>query len=300
MKTKLAFISLFVLIAFLLQAQSASKTELRFGLMTDIQYCSSPASGTRYYQSSLLKARQIVMDLNKEKADFTIHLGDLIDRDVASYDSILPIVHKLNKPIFFAYGNHDYNVSEKYKSVIDSIHGQSRSYYSFHKKGWRCVILNTNEMSVYAYPAGSPQKLHADSLLKTLKSNGSINAQPWNGGVGSDQLKWLEMELKSAQKAHQQVLVFGHHPIYPAGSENALNDVSIVQLLERYSCVKAYFCGHKHEGGFAQKGDIAFFNLKGVVETPVSISYGIVVLTSDSLSLIGKGRETSKVLHLKK
>jgi predicted phosphodiesterase len=299
MKIKLAIISIFVLLVFTLQAQSTCKTELRFGLMTDIQYCSSPSSGTRYYQNSLSKVRQIVTEFNKENVDFTIHLGDLIDRDARSYDSILPIVRKLKTAIYFAYGNHDFNVSESYKLRIDSIHSQRHSYYSFQKNGWRLIVLNTNDISSYAYPAGSANKLYADSLIKVLKLRGKVEAHPWNGGVGSKQLKWLESELENATKKRQLVAVFGHHPIYPPAADNVLNDTEISELLGKFSCAKAYFCGHSHAGNFATKNNIYFFNQKGVVETPQSNAYSIVELTTDSIRIKGFEREINRILPIK-
>lgn len=37
----------------------------------------------------------------------------------------------------------------------------------------------------------------------------------YNGGVGAEQVKWLEEELAEASQAGQRVIVFGHVPIHP-------------------------------------------------------------------------------------
>lgn len=37
----------------------------------------------------------------------------------------------------------------------------------------------------------------------------------YNGGVGKDQLLWLENELSEATAAGQRVIAFGHVPIHP-------------------------------------------------------------------------------------
>lgn len=37
----------------------------------------------------------------------------------------------------------------------------------------------------------------------------------YNGGVGKEQLLWLEKELTEATAAGQRVIAFGHVPIHP-------------------------------------------------------------------------------------
>lgn len=45
----------------------------------------------------------------------------------------------------------------------------------------------------------------------------------YNGGIGDEQLLWLENELQQASEAGQQVITFGHVPIHPDnGSTNCL------------------------------------------------------------------------------
>lgn len=291
--------SFLVFFALSVSAQFVSKVAVRFGLLSDIQYCDTTTLGSRFYKNSLAKTVEIVTKFNALTLDFSIHLGDIIDRDIESYDSILSIIRQLKNPVYFAYGNHDYNVSEKFISSIDSIHRQSKSYYSFSKNGWRCIVLNTNDISIYGNPVGSRMMILADSITRSLKLQGKSNGQPWNGGLGPMQMQWLQHELENATQAHQLTVVFGHHPIYPPAADNALNDSEILQLLEKFSCVKAYFCGHKHLGNFSEKNSIYFFNQKGVVETPHSNAYSIVELSSDSIHIQGFGREPNRNLPIK-
>lgn len=38
----------------------------------------------------------------------------------------------------------------------------------------------------------------------------------YNGGVGPEQLRWLEQQLADASRAGQRVVAFGHVPLHPA------------------------------------------------------------------------------------
>ena len=288
-KVLLAALSAVIILVFLI-CRPAEK--ISFGVISDIQYCDYKASGTRFYKNSLDKTVEVVNELNKKDLAFTIHLGDLIDRDVKSYDSIMPIVRKLNMPIYFAYGNHDYNIQDNFKSSIDSIHQQKKSYYSFTKANWRFIVLNTNDISSYAYPTGSERAIFSDSIIGSMKQ--SSNIQPWNGGVGDLQMKWLKENLEAAKQQNENVIVFGHHPVFPSSGHNLLNDKEIVDVFENYSCVKFYFCGHNHAGDFDEKNGIRYVTVKGMVESASKIAYSVVEITKDKIKINGFGQELDR------
>lgn len=282
-----------------LEAGNNVNDTIKFGLITDIQYCNCPPSGTRFYSHSLRKTRQALDSLNEINLSFILHTGDLIDRDIQSYSSILPLFKNMKMPCYFAYGNHDYNVPDKMKDSLNAIHGQKNDYFSFKIQNWNFIILNTNDISKYSHPANSTQAQLSDSIISTLKNAGRKNILPWNGGIGSEQMNWLTNTLSVAQQNNEKVILFGHHPVYPASADNALNDIEIIRLLEKYPCIKAYFCGHHHDGNFAVNNNIYYINLKSVVDTPDSTSFAWIELTSNTMFIHGYGRENLRKINFK-
>ena len=72
-------------------AKGAEQPKLEFGVVPDVQYCDCEINGTRYYRNSVSKLIDASQVLNQENVDFTVQLGDLIDRDLQSFSTILPI-----------------------------------------------------------------------------------------------------------------------------------------------------------------------------------------------------------------
>ena len=57
-----------------------------FGLLTDVQYADAASQGERHFRESIPKLKAAVEDLGKEKLPFSLHLGDVIDRDFSSFE----------------------------------------------------------------------------------------------------------------------------------------------------------------------------------------------------------------------
>src|SRR5690554_168209 len=82
---------------------------VKFGIIADIQYCDCDTRGSRYYRNSLQKLEECVVNLNRAEVQFTVNLGDLVDRDTPkNMDSVLVRLDKLNATVFNLTGNHDY------------------------------------------------------------------------------------------------------------------------------------------------------------------------------------------------
>src|SRR5690606_33154640 len=88
-----------------------------FGLIADIQYADVESSGKRDYRGSLARARKAVSMLNDHELAFTVHCGDLIDRDYASFDAPLAILRNLRAPVHFVVGNHEFSVADSLKRL---------------------------------------------------------------------------------------------------------------------------------------------------------------------------------------
>ena len=102
-----------------------------FGVVTDVQYCDCEPAGTRFYRSSLSKLREAVGSFKSDSLAFIVNLGDLIDKDFASYKPVMNILDSSGLKVWHATGNHDYSVDQKFKKRIPQLEGNKNGYYSF-------------------------------------------------------------------------------------------------------------------------------------------------------------------------
>jgi hypothetical protein len=171
-------------------------------------------------------------------------------------------------------------------------------YYTFRSGGIRFVMLDSNDLSTYKRPASSPATRSSAALLKRLQEAKAPGAQPWNGGLAETQLAWLDRELTAADAAQERVIVCGHHPLLPADPHQAWNFEEILAVLDRHSCVAAYFNGHNHAGGFAERKGIAYVTFRSMLHKPDVTAFSVVEVHADRIVITGHGREESRVLTL--
>lgn len=233
-----------------------------------------------------------------EKPAFLIQLGDLIERDGKNFVPTLATFENLNFPVFHVLGNHDYEVDLPQKDSLVEILQMPHAYYTFVRKDWRFIVLDGNDLSFYATQAGSSQSVERDSLFEKTKASSLPQAKIWNGGIGQQQLAWMEQTLALAEKKKQRVMVFCHFPIFPESIYNLWNDDEVLSLLKRHPQVVAYLAGHNHQGGYGEYAGIHFLTLKAMVETPEENAFAFMSLYSDSVVIKGYGRESNRVLPL--
>lgn len=275
-----------------LQAQDT----ITFGVVSDCQYCDCEAKGVRQYRLSPAKLDSCISFFNTQQLDFVVHLGDLIDHNFASYDTVLPRFQLLKAPVKHVLGNHDWMVKRELRETVVNRIGLSSPYYSFTQGSWKFIVLNGNDLSFFA-PQNRRQKDERDSLTVWLAQNFRTNPMPWNGGVGREQRMWLVAELEQAQRERLKVIVMNHFPILPKGGHNLWNDRQLVALLLNYPCVKAYLNGHYHPGNYVQQAGVHFVTFKGMVDTHEN-AFATVTLTSDSILIRGYGRQPSYRLKI--
>ena len=280
-------------------APAADQPLLSFGLITDIQYADADAQGERHYRESLPKLREAVADLAKEKLPFTLHLGDLIDHDAASFATILPLLGPLGHPVRHLLGNHDFDVVDPEKSGVSKRMGMPADFYSFTVSGVRFLMLDTNDLSTYKHAADSDATAEGTKAMKALAATGAKNAKPWNGGVSRAQLMWLEAELSAADKAGQQVIVCSHHPLLPEEGHQTWNNREVLDLLRGQRHVRGCFCGHNHAGNEVMDDGVPHITFKSLLHQPGVTAYSVVRLYRDRLAIEGRGRETSRVIPLR-
>ncbi|GAB5536228.1 MAG: metallophosphoesterase [Rubricoccaceae bacterium] len=269
-----------------------------FGVIADAQYCDCPPYLNRYYRASLGKMHNATDALDAAHVDFAVHLGDLIDRDFESFEPINDAFLTLEAPTYHVLGNHEYSVRLEWQDdVLDEL-GLETRYSSISKGAWRFIFLDGNDLSLYSTRRGSPRRLEAERMYAALDAADAPNAQTWNGGIGQNQLDWLDRTLADAQGQGQNVLVFSHFPIYPMSVYALWNAEEVRTLIESYPNVVAYMNGHNHDGLVATHGGIHYISLKGMVETKTSNAFAAVSLHSDRIDIRGYGREPSRTLAL--
>src|SRR5690606_26022733 len=124
----------------------------RFGLIADPQYAPVAPRGTRFYSNSLGKVAEAIETFNGEELDFVATLGDIIDRRWESFGHILPIYDRLRHDRFFVLGNHDYDVAADYLGSVVRTVGMPNAYYDFTGGGYRFIVLDGNDVSMFAPP----------------------------------------------------------------------------------------------------------------------------------------------------
>lgn len=271
--------------------------ELSFGVTADPQYADVNPAGSLFYRNSLEKLEHAVADLNTKPLEFTVTLGDLIDRDFKSFSSVMPIYAKLKAPHFPICGNHDFSVADEDKRKVLDAMGLEKAYYSQVIKGWRFVFLDGTEIGTWRYPTADPRTAEARAMKEELAKKYDREMAPWNAAIGAKQMEWLEKELTAAKTAGQSVILFNHYPVMPAGDgHNLWNAEELVALIEKYDNVAAYMNGHKHSGNYTKSGNCHYVNLKGMVETEAETAYATVKCFPDRIEIEGMGLEPARNL----
>lgn len=276
-------------------------TRLRFGIVADPQYAEAPpnVAWNRYYTASIGKLRAAVETFNGADLHFVATLGDLIDRDWSSFDAIMPVYDCLRTGTTFLLGNHDLEVEPERLDSVATRLGMPSPYYDFSTHGFRFIVLDGNDVSVFAPPPGDPRRKLAEERLARLKAEGALQAQPWNGSLSDAQFAWLEKRLAEARAEGERVVVLNHYPVYPASYLCMWDAQKILDLLLGQDHVVAYFCGHDHAGGYGEAGGIHFVTFTGMVDTPDTNAFAIVEIDGSRMEIKGFGREPSRSLVLK-
>lgn len=149
--------------------------------------------------------------------------------------------------------------------------------------GWRCLVLDPYDVSVYRCgrgrrPPPHNYELDAEALKRLCEMNPNIAAfvkkhpgenilcdyftglpptswVPFNGGLGAQQLAWLQERLEAAAACGERVAVLCHVLIHPKSSDERTllwnwQEVLAVLQSEAGRAVQLVVSGHQHHGGF--------------------------------------------------
>jgi 3',5'-cyclic AMP phosphodiesterase CpdA len=270
--------------------------ELSFGVIADPQYADVDPIATRFYRNSLNKLETAITDLNTRKLDFTVTLGDLIDRDFVSFSSVMERYAKLKSTHYPILGNHDFSVADADKPKVLAAIGLEKAYHSQVIKGWRLVFLDGTDTAAWRHAANDLRTAATKNTLKEMAAKSGCRSNAGDTAIGAVQMAWLEKELAAAKEANQRVILFNHYPIYPAVPPNLRDAAEIVALIDRYDNVAAWMNGHNHQGNYAQKGHCHYVNFKGMVETEKDSAYAVVHCYADRIEIEGNGLEPDRKL----
>ncbi|WP_137863572.1 MULTISPECIES: metallophosphoesterase [unclassified Sphingomonas] len=275
-------------------APSAERPAFSIGAIADAQYADAPDNGQRMYHTAPGKFAAAVADFNRQRLAFVVHLGDFIDKDWASYDAMLPIARRLRHPVHFVLGNHEFAVDDAHKPQVPAKLGMPRRYYSFERQGWLFLVTDGNDLSSYAWPEGSPEHKRSMAAHAALYPDKPL----WDGGIGGEQLAWIDAELARADKHKLKVMLFSHFPVWPENPHNLWNAPAVMTLLERHPSAKIWLDGHNHDGNYGVRAGIHYVNMKAMLDTPET-SYARLDFFADRVELHGTGRQGDLVLRLR-
>lgn len=279
-------------------ATGQEKPIIKFGVIADIQYSDDDAKGTRFYRNSLNKLEASINDINTELVDFSVILGDLVDRDTPrNLDSVLIRLQKLDSTIYVTTGNHDYDNILDNQALFKQLDMPSE-YYTFTKGNWVFVMLNTNELASYSKTNDPNIITEYENLKEKLERENRPNLASYNGGISQAQMKWLKEKLIYADEKGKKVFIFSHHPLAGISGLTALNDLEILETLSEHPCVECVISGHHHPGAFDTYKGIPLITTEGMIETENENAYGYVEIYKDNIKLIGKERTKSYSLTI--
>ena len=271
-----------------------SAKKLRFGLTADSHYADRQPYRNRFYRDSVVKMREFIQTMEKEKVDFIMHLGDFkdedekkLEKDTLKYLEVIESEYaKFRGPRFHCIGNHDVDSITKVQ-FLNGIENTSipkkDSYYSFDFNEIHCIVLDAN---------------YSEDGVDHFYKN-PINFR--NTNIPEKEISWLKNDLLIHQD--KPTLVFCHHPIfeyYRDGKQYHVNNfLEIQSLLEQHGNVLLVLQGHVHQEKFVQINGIHYITQLAMVDYPgiENNSFALIEIGSGYIKIIGFKRSSSQILN---
>lgn len=279
LRKTLCRLAVLVFVCFLFRASPAAdageqRPLFSFGLLADVQYADKETKGARHYRESLARLEQCVAELNRRPLAFTIELGDLIDGNetpettLADLETVLGAYQKLHSPRYYVVGNHCLNAG---KEVLRARLGLENFYYDFTAPGagkYRFVVLDGNDTGY--------------------------------GILGETQLEWLSSRLTHASENGERVVIFCHFALLESAAPHhrMKEPEPVLELIDAAGCVLAYFAGHDHAGGYAERNGVHHVTVRGMVEAPQDGAFAVIEVYPARLMELGFGEEPSREMTL--
>ena len=211
------------------------KTKVAKGELHFVQISDSHMGFNRPANPDVAATLQAAIDkINglSEAPEFLIHTGDLTHSSKAAEYDQLDQMLKAAKPkqVFFVPGEHDTSTDDG-KQYLERYgkEAKGRGWYSFNHKDVHFVGLS------------------------------NVQVQEGLGKLGTDQLEWLEADLK-AQPSSRPIVVFAHIPlwsVYPDWGWGTADSGEALGYLKRFGSVTV-LNGHIHQVMQKVEGNVTF------------------------------------------
>jgi predicted MPP superfamily phosphohydrolase len=257
----------------LYQKNQPQDVKVKFGWMTDVHLGDNNHAEkiATLGKDAILRTMPKIVD---HGAEFTVVTGDMIDNFHKNHDEVINF-HKQVKNLFdqfplktyYVIGNHDVETTTK-QEVVD-IYNLPAKNYTFQEKGMTFVVLD--------------QQFNPDG---SSYNSGNHHIA---GAILTDQLEWVEQEIKKAPNA---VVVLTHQPIFSVEDEETTggqiythNGQLLQEILEKNSKkVKAVLSGHRQpsqEEMIREFGGIKHLILPSAIFKDTRLSYGIIEIDTE-------------------
>lgn len=288
---------------------------ITLGVVTDIQYADKATKYNNNYRGSLEKFLAAAGYFTERKVPVVMQLGDIMDGGWTDLSVMLELMKISRLNFRHVLGNHDFTVSDAKKKEIPSLLGlPDCGWYRLQisdeddpSNAWRFLVMNGVEKSLVS--AATPEERQEATALrkKYLLPDGSLQ-KPWNGYVTKTQLDWLRGELQQATQKKERVLIFSHFPLFVqrdgkdiyhhlSGGGSTWNGGEVLQVIDAYPCIKGFFAGHAHEGGYGFRKQVHHVTFKGMVYNDPNAA-AVLNFGKDRIVIQGFGAEESRELKI--
>ncbi|MCK4958798.1 MAG: metallophosphoesterase [Planctomycetes bacterium] len=275
-----------------------------FGVLADVQYAEADCRDGMDMRGSIVKLADCVAEFNTRDLAFVIQLGDFVNGSEdakaaeAELDRVLEIFARLKADGRHVLGNHDFFSFDR--PAMPAKLGMERAYYDFEKDNWRFVVLDEMDLAISGgWGETSENYRRGREILDGLIKDGAANALEYNGAMGAAQIEWLDGVLGDADERKQNVMVFGHLPLTPAGDKYDLwNSDEVIAVLESHECVVTHMSGHRHPGGYSEQNGIYYVTIEAMVTESPKNAYAVVDVYGDRIEIEGFGLVASRTLSL--
>ena len=272
---------------------------IKFAVIGDCHYSEKQNYGQRDCLGANNRLSEIIDELNLKQLDFVFSMGDLGDGH--SKDEALTVLETFKKskyPVKFAVGNHDLVMRSEDDHM--KLAGMPAPNYCFLLGGVKFIVLNPFEMSIYSR---SQEDRNAYWLYR--KQNPDTPVQQWPGLFKDNTWSWLKETLENAKNKSEKVIIFCHVPVLDlaclrlgSSSDEPLARIiehdRMLNLMDEYKNILAYFAGHYHQGGLAVRNGVVHKTVRSVCDYSLPTAC-IVTVDENMIKLEGLGTETNFV-----
>lgn len=256
----------------------------------------------QYFSDAPRRLSEAVDAWLEQSVAFVLNLGDIVDGrgDFERTRSDLAVVTaplaRLACPVLHVLGNHCLKYLPRDELLASFGMGPAAYYRTDLAPGWRLLVVDTSDISVYGrWADGSAQLAEAEAYLAAHPPgvrgapDENVRMRRYNGGVGAAQLSWLRRELAAAAADGARVIVASHHCFAEGAcreSHRAWNGTPLASLLAESGVVALALAGHDHPGGFGAVGSVPFVTVEAMLEAAEgSNSFGVVRVYAEKIEI---------------